>query len=392
MKKIWPFSFNVLYFAALSTVLPFFVLFYQQLGFSGTQIGLLTGVPPLISLVASPFWTNLADMKRWHKPVMGLGLGMAAVCILLFQAFNSFVMIFALILAYNFFLSPVTAFADSATMNMLGHERAMYGRIRLGGTLGWGLFAPVAGALVQNYGLKAGFLCFSVIMLINLFISQKFVHRSHEEQDAPSAGGIRIFLTNRRWIRFLFLVLLGSIGSLSVTTFLFPYMAEMGARETTMGFALTISTLTELPIFFFGDRLVKKFGSYGLLLLALNLIGIRSFFYAAASTPGTILILQVFSGTLFPAMWLAGVTYADENAPAGLKSSAQGLFTAVAFSVGGAVGGFLGGLLLGSLGGRGLYLVFGTIILIGVAIAEGTRRLFPEKKELTDVVAVSSDK
>jgi MFS family permease len=126
--------------------------------------------------------------------------------------------------------------------------------------------------------------------------------------------------------------------------------------------------------------------------LALVLIGIRSFFYAAASTPGTVLILQAFSGTLFPAMWLAGVTYADENAPAGLKSSAQGLFTAVAFSVGGAVGGFLGALLLESIGGHGMYLVFGTIILVGVAIAEGSRRLFPETPERTDAVAASSDK
>ena len=35
MKKIWPFSFYFLYFAAMASFLPFFVLFYQGLGFSG---------------------------------------------------------------------------------------------------------------------------------------------------------------------------------------------------------------------------------------------------------------------------------------------------------------------------------------------------------------------
>ena len=35
-------------------------------------------------------------------------------------------------------------------------------------------------------------------------------------------------------------------------------MAELGANETTMGFALTISTLTEIPVFFFGDRLGEE--------------------------------------------------------------------------------------------------------------------------------------
>ena len=51
-----------------------------------------------------------------------------------------------------------------------------------------------------------------------------------------------------------------------------------------MGVALTIATLTEIPVFFFGDRLVKRFGSYGLFMIALVLVGIRSLLYAVAST------------------------------------------------------------------------------------------------------------
>ena len=74
MKKIWPFLFYFLYFAAFSSLLPFFVLFYQRLGFNGAQIGLLTGIPPLVILVAAPFWTGLADSKHWHKLVMGIGI------------------------------------------------------------------------------------------------------------------------------------------------------------------------------------------------------------------------------------------------------------------------------------------------------------------------------
>jgi len=56
MKKIWPFSFYFLYFAALSSFMPFLVLYYQDLKFTGAQIGLLTGIPPLITLFAAPLW------------------------------------------------------------------------------------------------------------------------------------------------------------------------------------------------------------------------------------------------------------------------------------------------------------------------------------------------
>jgi MFS transporter, PPP family, 3-phenylpropionic acid transporter len=391
MKKIWPFSFYFLYFAALSALMPFFVLFYQRLGFSGTQIGLLTGIPPLITLVAAPFWTGVADAKRWHKLVMGVGITVAVLSAFLLPSFTSFAVIFTIIIVFNIFLSPVASLADSATMNMLGDERAMYGRIRLGGTIGWGLFAPIAGAMVQNYGLKLAFWSYSAIMLINFFVSQRFVHGSHEEGTSKPSG-IRVLLTNRRWINFLFIAFLGGLGTFAVNAYLFPYMAELGANETTMGFALTISTLTEMPIFFFGDRLVRKFTTYGLLLLALVMVAIRSLLLSVVSTPLMVLALQAFGGTIFPAMWLAGVSYADENAPAGLKSSAQGLFGAMCFGVGSAAGGFIGGLLLESIGGRGMFLVFGIIILVGLVIAEGIRRFFPDKNELPQVVAITSDK
>ena len=44
---------------------------------------------------------------------------------------------------------------------------------------------------------------------------------------------------------------------------------------------------------------------------------------------------------------------------------------------GAAIGGFLGGLLLESIGGRGMYLVFGLIILGGLALIEVIKRILP---------------
>ena len=379
MKKIWPFSFYFLHYAAFSALLPFIVLFYQQLNFTGTQIGLLTGIPPLLTLVAAPFWTSVADATHRHRLIMSLGIGVALVSILIMQSITTFVLIFIIILIYNFFFAPVGSLADSATIAMLGDDRGMYGRIRLGGTIGWGVIAPIAGVMVDNYGLKVAFWGFSLFMLINLFVAQNVVHDSTEHVKSNSQG-IRYFLTDRRWLLFLFLAFLGGLGALSVASYLFPYMAEMGSSESMMGIASMIATVTELPIFFFGNRLVKRFGSRGLFVMVLVLLGIRSLLFAWASTPFAVLVLQTFGGTLFPAMWLAGVAYADEHAPAGLKSTAQGLFGAVSFGVGSAVGGFIGGLLLESIGGRGLFLVFGLAILVGVAIIEVVKRVLPAEE------------
>ena len=58
MKRIYPFSFYLLYYGANACILPYVILYYQSLGFSGAQIGLLFAISPLITLFGAPFWTG----------------------------------------------------------------------------------------------------------------------------------------------------------------------------------------------------------------------------------------------------------------------------------------------------------------------------------------------
>jgi MFS family permease len=56
------------------------------------------------------------------------------------------------------------------------------------------------------------------------------------------------------------------------------------------------------------------------------------------------------------------------------------LLGAMTFGFGAAVSGFVGGLLLESMGGRGMFMVFGVAILAGLGLIEGVKRIFPEKE------------
>ena len=369
MKKIWPFSFYFLYYAAMASMLPFLVIFYQSRGFSGVQIGLLTGIPPLITLVGAPFGTGLADTTHRHKLIMGLGLIVAILVTAVMPILTSFVLIFGLILVFNIFMSPVGSLSDSATMTMLGEQKAMYGRVRMGGTIGWGIFALVSATLVDHYGLNIAFWLFSVLMFINFWVSRKFSF-GEKNESAGKSGGVMVLLRNRKWIVFLANAFFGGLASMTVASYLYPYMAEMGASETMMGVASMVATLTELPIFFFGAFIIKRIPSRVLFILSLVLMGFRSLLFSVATSPYMGLIIHGLGGTLFPAMWLAGVAYAEENAPAGLKSTAQGLFGAMSFGFGSAIGGFVGGLLLDKSGAHGMFMVFGIVILVGLGLVE----------------------
>ena len=83
MKKVWPFSFYFVYFAAIAAFAPYMVLYYQSVGLSGAQIGLLTGIGPLITLVSVPFWTGLANTTGRHGLIMSAAILVGAAVLTL---------------------------------------------------------------------------------------------------------------------------------------------------------------------------------------------------------------------------------------------------------------------------------------------------------------------
>ncbi|MCX6068827.1 MAG: MFS transporter, partial [Chloroflexi bacterium] len=260
------------------------------------------------------------------------------------------------------FFSPISAFADSATMFMLKDQKEMYGRIRVGGTLGFGVMAMLAGFLVQNYGLKFTFWGGGITYFLALLVSQKLVYDRTVGVSA-SRNGAYALLKNRSWQLFLSLALAGGLAASVTNSYLLSYMKDLGADAGYMGLALTIGTLSEFPTFFFGNWLLKRFKSRSLLNLALIITAIRLLALSLATSPLLVLVTQLLNGVSFSAMWMAGVSYADENAPAGMSASAQGLFGATVYGIGAAIGGFVGGLLLDSLGGHGMYLIFALVVL-----------------------------
>jgi PPP family 3-phenylpropionic acid transporter len=365
--RLWPFLFYFAFFAAASALFPFTALYYQSIGLTGGQIGLLTGLAPLITLIGAPLWAGIADTTHRHKLILSMSILAAIACALVIPSIRAFALLLATVSLYTLVAAPIVSLGDSATMSMLGDQRGMYGRVRLGGTIGWGAMAYFAGRIMDRNGIAWAYWIYAAGMAVTLLIGQGLRFGRAEIQHSFWSG-MSTLLADRRWIFFLSMVFVCSVGMASINTYQFVYMAEIGANKSLMGLSLTISTLSELPVMFFGGWLLKRFKARGLLTLGMTAIGVRLLLYSAFNFPTALLLIQLLHGLTFPAIWIAGVAYAHENAPGGLAATGQGLFGAMMIGLGTAVGAFLGGLLMDAVGGRGMYLIFGSAVLSGALL------------------------
>ena len=367
LKKFWPFSYYFIYYAGMAAFIPYLVLYYQNIGFSGAQIGLLVAISPLVSLLGGPFWTGIADAKYSHRLVMSVSLTVTVIAIFLLPFLRTYIPVLILIFIFSFMSAPTGSLADSAAMSMLGDERHLYGRVRMGGTFGWALAAPLAGIVVAKYGLSWAFWMYALAMLVALLISQNFSYTEQKEQNSFKQG-MRILLANRQFALFLFMAFICGTAFATVNNYLFAYMHQLHIDESRMGYALTIATAAEIPVLFFADRLLIRLKPRGLLILSMAATGVRLVLLAVFDSLPGILIFQLINGLTFPTLWVAGVSYANDNAPAGLSATAQAVFGTMIFGVGAATGGFLGGILLEKLGGQTMYAVFGVMVLVMLSI------------------------
>ena len=362
-----------LYYAAAAAWIPYLNLYYEQRGLSPSQIGLLAGLPALISLASAALWGGIADRTHRHKQVLVLAICSAVTAVLLLSRANTFSLLIPLIALYAFFVAPIMPLIDNAVLGLLGANKNRYGRLRLWGAVGWGVAAPLVGLLVDRTGLHWIFFSYAALMLGNLLLILRL------PVDRTSVGqsfwrGFHHLLTNKRWVLFLLSVLIGSIGRAMINNFLFLYMDGRGVSKGLMGLSLAVASISELPIYFFSTHLLKRWGSRGLLVFALIASVLQPFAYSLVTAPWLFLLAQLLHGPSFSAMQVAGVSYADEIAPDGMGATAQGVFSSVIIGLASLLGAVIGGVLYQSVGAVAIFRSASAFALLGLSIFVGANK------------------
>lgn len=360
-----PRFFYFCYFAAMASLMPFLALYYRQIGLTEVQIGLLTGIPPLLGLVAAPLWGGLADVSQQHRRLVTITVVGAMIAVALLSQVTALPWLITAVILYAFCNAPIIPLVDNSVLLLLGERKSEYGKQRLWGAVGWGVMATIVGALIERTSLTWGFVGSLFFMGCCLYAAQKLAVQS-VSLGQPFWQGMRFFVTQWPWLVFLITIFMNGVASGVGNNFLFLYLDQMAASKTLMGLSLLVATASEVPIFFFGDRLLQRWGARGLLLLALGANVLRMFSYALMPAAWFVLPIHILHGLTFSAMWMASISYANRAAPPGMGATAQGLLSGISMSLAGAIGALVGGQLYERVGPAAMFGWSGVCVLVGL--------------------------
>lgn len=364
--KLYYFSF----FAALGAIAPFFNIYLQQRGLSGTEIGTLGSLGPLVALVANPFWGTMADRFQLHQLILAVCVLAAGILSVPFIALHGFVPILLLLLAMIFFRTPVPALVDTAVMGMIAHNGASYGRQRLFGSIGFLLTSYGLGQVMAADDLDLIFWVHGALLAVGCTILSFLLpfHKQPAGHGGSIWAGLRTLAGQRRYVSFLLMSVFVGFGSACFMNFVGLRILALGGDSGQVGLGFALNAVTEIPVMFVGARLTARFGTSNLLLAGVFGLAATYTLAGLASTPAVVLLAMAMLGFFSGAYWSNVVVYANESAPPQLRATGQSLVGAAQAGLGWAIGGISSGILWDLFGGTVVLLAGAVSLVIGAII------------------------
>ena len=376
--------FYYLIFTALAALMPFLPVFFKSKGYSKTQIGALQAFQPLIGFVGGALGPALADKTQSHRWVLLVSL----VATLIFRSslyvMDGFALTAFMVVLGNLLGSPSFPLIDSSAVDLLGKNSQDYGKLRMWGTIGWGVSAPLVGFLVTQTTLATSFLIHGVVMLPVLLLCFSFPVRKTSKSAAAVAasatsstqvpvpadregegqGMSSILKSPEVWCFFMTVFFVGHAAG-SITTTLFVFLKGLGASELLMGICLTLNCVAEVPAFFYFNKILDKLGVRGVLYLSFFMVTARIVYYAFLTVPWLVFPAELLGGASYAITWSACTFHGRALAPKGMGATMQGLLKGVN-GIGVGVGSLVAGAVYDHFNDQQTYLILATIPMIGL--------------------------
>lgn len=349
---------------ALYTLLP---LYMKQFAISGTQLGTIMAIGPVISILFQPVWGMVCDrFHAEHKVLRGTLIG-AALIALAFPWIHGFIAFLLLFGGIQFFQSAILPITDSIALSYVLKRGGDYGHIRLFGAVGFAVAVWLAGNLAEREGLVVIFYMYALSFFLCFLFVRQFPETVREKSGSVWSGMGKL-IRLPKYVIFLgatFLI----FGPINGNNYYFSLLyLKIGGTLAGVGTAFLLFAGSEAPIMKVTGRLVRRFGILPVLLVSGLISALRWGWYGTGPTAFWVLALFFIQGISVGLFLPAAAIFIRRHAPQEVQVTAQGIYSSFGNGLGTMAASFMGGVLYERQGIFSTYLYFSLSSVIGSAL------------------------
>ncbi len=357
------------FFLGVGAFAMFLNVYYRSIGLSGTQIGVISMLGPAVGIFSATFWGLLRDRSGKMRMIFSITILGSLIWVLIFSRVQVFLWLIPVVALFNFFYTPILPLIDSNTLRLLGTRGQRYGRYRVWGTVSFTIASLVFGIVYEHYGLHTMFMVYPFVLLFLLWVGFGLTNQPVREQSRVGHS-VGEMVRRPEWLVFAAGIFFLGMGANGAIAFVSVKIMAMGGSAGLVGLSWTTVAILEIPLMFYSEPLLRRFGALKLLTVAFIGYTLRIALYGIMPTPGWAPFVNFLHGISFVPLTLGTVAYVNEMAPDHLKSTSQGLLASV-LNLSNLCGVLIAGWLYDQIGQVNVFLVLAGVCFLGLVVFLG---------------------
>lgn len=364
----------LVYWGVVGVYLPFINVYFVRLGLTGSEIGMLSALFPLMMLLIAPLVSMFADRRGQRVRILTIALAGSALSFLLLGIPRTFWGLIVPMALMAMFRGPTAPIGDSLIVRMAGRRGLDYGRLRQWGSLSFALIAMVCGAIWQQIGFETMFFWTAV-----LYVPVVLFAALLEEEPAPEQRERRPLGEVVRSPAIVILIVTSFLVGASLqmnVVFGSVYIDYLGGTETMVGMLMGISALSEMPAMRYSGALARRLSGPMVLLLAYATLGVSYLGFVFAQDPWVLIVAGAVKGAGFALYFIGTLQLVNERAPDEWAVTVQSIVSAGSWGLAPLIASPISGAIYDTLGPTAVFIACVVLVVLagltmGIALLRG---------------------